>query len=248
TLGSLSVSTTSILSGLASLNGGLTIPTGQMLTNAGATLLSSKAIANHSTGRAIGTAATTVDVATTFDITQTTANQTLTLPNPTVTPSGRVVYINSASGNTVFTMYGVAITPGSSASFIWNGTSWVATSTGGNGVNSVGQLDTFTNAANGATISGSTIYLQSASASVSGLVNTSDGQHFAGTKTFDSLLTAGAGLTSTNGAIALTGNGASSLTTAAGALTLTSAAAATWSTTAGDLTLQAGSGQVSLGN
>ncbi len=42
-------------------------------------------IANLATGGAIGTAATTVDVKTTFNINQTTANQTLALPTPTNT-------------------------------------------------------------------------------------------------------------------------------------------------------------------
>ena len=55
-------------------------------------------------------------------------------------------------------------------------------------------------------------------------------------------------LTSSGGAISLTGNAGSSLTTSIGALTLTGAAASTWSTTAGNLTIQAGSGTVSLGS
>ena len=55
------------------------------------------------------------------------------------------------------------------------------------GVNTVGTIDTFANA-NGATISGTTIYLQSASATVPGLVNTS-AQTLAGAKTFSSAVT-----------------------------------------------------------
>lgn len=55
-------------------------------------------------------------------------------------------------------------------------------------------------------------------------------------------------LTTSGGAVSLSGNAASSLTTSAGALTLTGAAASTWSTTAGNLTIQAGSGTISLGS
>ncbi|HET7630439.1 MAG TPA: hypothetical protein VFK03_03630, partial [Candidatus Saccharimonadales bacterium] len=56
----------------------------------------------------------------------------------------------------------------------------------GGGVTTVGAVDTagFNTSANGATIDGSTLYLQSATATVPGLVNT-DAQTFAGTKTFD---------------------------------------------------------------
>ena len=52
-------------------------------------------IANLAAGGTIGTAVTTVDIKTAFNINQTTANQTLTLPAPTNTTAGRIVYINS---------------------------------------------------------------------------------------------------------------------------------------------------------
>ncbi len=55
--------------------------------------------------------------------------------------------------------------------------------TGAGGVTTVGTIDTQTPSANGAVISGSSIYLQSASATEPGLVNTTT-QSFAGTKTF----------------------------------------------------------------
>ena len=118
---------------------------------------------------------------------------------------------------------------------------------GGVGVNTVG---TFTGAsiANGASISGTTITFGAADDTTNpGLVSTGT-QTFGGAKTFSSLIQGNAGITTTGGAVSLTGNAASSLTTSAGALTLTSAAAATWSTSAGDLTIQAGSGIVSLGS
>src|SRR5206468_12192573 len=128
------------VSGLGTFNGGLTVSSGHQFTNASSTLLSSVAVGNHVTGGNIGTSAATVDVSTTFDVTQTTSGQTLTLPNPTDTTSGRVVYVNSLSGNADFTMYGVTLTAGNSASFIWNGSTWVATGSG-SGVNTIGTVD-----------------------------------------------------------------------------------------------------------
>ena len=71
-----------------SANGSLSLGTGASLAtlhNAGSTLFESLSVANLATGGAIGTAATTVDIKTTFNINQTTANQTLTLPVPTNT-------------------------------------------------------------------------------------------------------------------------------------------------------------------
>lgn len=50
---------------------------------------------NFAANGAIGTAVTTVDVKTTFNINQTTANITLTLPAPTDATAGRIIYINN---------------------------------------------------------------------------------------------------------------------------------------------------------
>ena len=55
------------------------------ITHNHATVFASLAIPNLPTGGSIGTAATTVDIKTTFDINQTTADQTLTIPTPTST-------------------------------------------------------------------------------------------------------------------------------------------------------------------
>src|SRR5581483_5926404 len=159
---------------------------------AGSTLLRSSSIANHPPGGSIGSAATTVDVATTFNVTQTTTGQTLTLPSPTTATAGRLVYINDV-GTTGFTMYGVAIASGNSAGFIWNGSAWTPTDSG-SGVNTIGTLDGVSPAANGAVIAGSVLYLQSASASVPGLVSTTT-QTFAGDKTFSGNVTLGGTVT-----------------------------------------------------
>jgi hypothetical protein len=93
------------VTGLITASGGLTVTNGDTFTNAGATLNTATAISNLASGGNIGSAATTVDVATTFNVNQTTASQTLTLPSPTTTTSGRIVYVNNV-GSASFTMYG----------------------------------------------------------------------------------------------------------------------------------------------
>ncbi|MFO0920541.1 MAG: hypothetical protein U0451_02610 [Candidatus Saccharimonadales bacterium] len=169
--------------GAVSLNGATTI-NGSQLTNTGATLNSAMAISDLPAGGNIGTAATTVDIKTTFNVNQTTAGQTLTLPSPTDTTSGRIVYINNV-GSASFTMYGSVIATGKSNAFIWNGSSWVTTvSLSGSVVNTVGTIDAQPKSSDGAVISSNAIYLQTADATYSGLVSTGT-QTFAGVKTFN---------------------------------------------------------------
>lgn len=105
-----------------------------------------------------------------------------------------------------------------------------ATGTGtGGGVTSVGALDGGTANSSGATISGSIIYLQSASASYPGLVNTTT-QTFAGSKTFSSALALSAGITgplSVSGATTLSSTLAvTGTTTLSGSTTLPGGAVA----------------------
>ena len=144
------------VTGATTLSGGLTIAAGTTLNNAGSTLYTSMAIPDTATNTTFGngmTAAATVNGHTSFDVTQTTAGRTLTLPTPSPTTSSRVVYINSLTGNVPFTMYGVNITAGNTAVFVWNGSSnWVPASTGGNGVNTIGALNGGVANATGATI------------------------------------------------------------------------------------------------
>ena len=182
----------------ATFTGSLTVQTGDVFTNAGSTLFTAISISDDVDGGVLGsTAAATVDVATTFNVNQTTASQTFTLASPTTTTSGRVVYVNNV-GSADFTLEGSVLSAGNSSSYIWNGTAWVQTITfvDTSGVTTVGALDGGTANANSASISGTTIYLQSASATYAGLVNTAT-QTFAGAKTFSSLLTASTGLTVT---------------------------------------------------
>lgn len=91
--------------------------------NAGSTIFEALVVSNLATGGSIGTAATTVDIKTTFNINQTTASQTLTLPNPTNTTAGRVVYVNNV-GTVGFIMLGERVESSQSRQAIWNGTTW----------------------------------------------------------------------------------------------------------------------------
>lgn len=83
-------------------------------------------VGNRTLSGTIGTAATTVDIITTFNINQTTSNITLTLPDPTNTTAGRIAYVNNV-GTTSFNFYDTQVTPGSSRALMWNGTKWALT-------------------------------------------------------------------------------------------------------------------------
>lgn len=76
------------------------------------------------TGGSIGTASTTVDIASTFNIEQTTAGQVLTIPSPTDTTAGDRVVINNI-GTVSFNIGGQSIAIDSSRQFVWNGLDWV---------------------------------------------------------------------------------------------------------------------------
>ena len=96
-------------------------------------------IANKPTGGSIGSAATTVDKLTTFNINQTTASQTLTIPDLTNNTSGKTIYINN-TGTVSFILgqYGTIDTT-SGVILRWEGLSW---SLCGKGLVSGGSTDT----------------------------------------------------------------------------------------------------------
>ena len=81
-------------------------------------------LANFTANGVIGTAATTVDIITAYNIPQTTANIVLTLPNPTDTKAGTVVYVNN-TGTATFTMHGQVVATNSTVRFVWTGTAWI---------------------------------------------------------------------------------------------------------------------------
>jgi hypothetical protein len=82
-----------------------------------------RSIANLATGGSIGTAATTVDICSSFNIAQTTTGQTITLPAPTLVAAGINVTIGNV-GSTSFTILGTVVLIGSYISVQWNGTAW----------------------------------------------------------------------------------------------------------------------------
>ncbi|MBI5357868.1 S-layer family protein [Candidatus Saccharibacteria bacterium] len=114
---------------ITDIAGNLTV-SGSQFTNSGSTLNSAQALGNFATGGSIGSAATTVDVDTAFTINQTTAGQTLSLPTPTNTAAGRLVYVLNI-GSVSFTMHGVTIPSGYGQIYVWNGSNWLLGASGG---------------------------------------------------------------------------------------------------------------------
>jgi hypothetical protein len=191
------------VTGQVTATDGLTVGTGSNFINQGSTLFTAVAVSDVAGGGNIGTAAATVDIATTFNVNQTTASQTLTLPNPTTATAGRIAFVNNV-GSASFTMYGSVIGTGKSNTFIWNGSSWVTTvSLSGSVVDTVGSVDSQTKSANGAVITGNAIYLQTADIDDIGLVSIA-AQTFNGIKTFDDgLVVTTGGATITAGDLAV---------------------------------------------
>lgn len=170
---------------------------GTQLTVNSSTVFAPTAIANDVNGGNIGaSAAATVDVDTALILTQTTAGQTMTLFSPTNTAAGRIVYVtNSPSSTTTFSLYGVTLAIGATQGYIWNGSAWtvLGSAAAGSGVTSVGALDSQTKSVDGAVISGTSIYMQTADGTNPGLVSTGT-QTFAGDKTFSGNITASGGI------------------------------------------------------
>lgn len=185
----------------ANFTGNLSVSSGNTFTNAGSTVFTAITAGPFAADGSIGSAASTVDVATTINLSASTTGVDLTLASPTSATAGRILYLNNTGANSL-TVEGNPIASGKSASFIWNGTDWVQTiSFTSTGVDTIGAIDGGTYSANGASISGTTIYLQAATSTHVGLVTTS-AQNFAGVKTFDDglVVAAGKSLTVTGGA------------------------------------------------
>jgi hypothetical protein len=86
------------------------------------------------TSTAIGANTATVDVFSSFAITASAGSLTFTLPTPTATTAGRIVYVINAGATNAFTMYGINIGVGQYASFVFNGTNWVPAAVATTGV------------------------------------------------------------------------------------------------------------------
>ena len=122
-------------SGDLTVQGNITL-NGSQFTNAGATLNSADSLSNFASGGSIGTAATTVDKYTSFAIDQTTTGQTLSLPSPTDTTAGRVVYVFN-TGTADFDMESVTIQHGYGQIYMWNGSGWILGASGGGSANTL---------------------------------------------------------------------------------------------------------------
>lgn len=108
--------------------------------------MSTITIPDKPAGGSIGTAVTTVDVTSSFNINQTTASQTLTMPSPNNTTIHKIITVNNV-GSTSFTMFGSIIYPNGGSMFQWNGTNWSSFSGAVSGAwaqggNTVGTLKT----------------------------------------------------------------------------------------------------------
>lgn len=89
------------------------------------------AFPNFAANGAIGTAANTVDMASSFVITQTTASISLTIPSPTDAQAGdRLQVANATESTTSITVAGIVIPVGGLQEFMWTGTAWVTNISG----------------------------------------------------------------------------------------------------------------------
>lgn len=90
----------------------------------GAEVLRSVTLANFAANAAIGTAAATVDIASTIIIPQTAVGIVLTLPNPTNAQNGRVLAVLN-TGTAQVKVANQYITPGTAQSYVWSGAAWI---------------------------------------------------------------------------------------------------------------------------
>lgn len=92
-----------------------------------------KVITNKPSGGSIGSAATTVDVVSLFNVNQTTAGQTLTVPNLTTATAGKTIHVNNV-GSVSFTLTPGGVIPvGYGVILRWDGTQWSVSGVGNSG-------------------------------------------------------------------------------------------------------------------
>lgn len=89
------------------------------------------ALPNFAASGAIGTAAATVDLASSIVVTQTTAAVALTLPAPTDATAGlELTVINAAASTQSVTVGGTVLVPGALGWYKWDGAAWANIQTG----------------------------------------------------------------------------------------------------------------------
>lgn len=89
-----------------------------------ATVIRPLALANRAAAGVIGTAAATVDLYSTINLTQTSPNLALTIPNPTNVQAGRLLTVAN-TGTVQVQLNGQFITPRTAQSYVWSGAAWV---------------------------------------------------------------------------------------------------------------------------
>lgn len=148
------------------------------------------AVTNKATGGSIGTAATTVDIASSLNVNQTTAGQTLTLPNPTVTGLSHLIVVNNV-GSVSFTVLSTVLAPGAGILVDWTGSAWSVTGTSSGASNVVvigGKTFTVNNTLTLAGTDGTTMTFPSTSATIA---RTDAANTFTGVQTMTSPVISG---------------------------------------------------------
>lgn len=173
-------------------------------------------VTDKATGGSIGTAPTTVDIASEININQTTAGQTLTLPTPTNTGSSLRTSVNNV-GSTSFTILSTVLQPGTGILVNWTGSAYsvIGTSSGATNVTVAGgKTFTVSNTLTLAGTDGTTMTFPSTSATVARIdaANT-----FTGVQTMTSPVL----ITPTLGVATATSYNGLTLTTTTGTFTLT---------------------------
>lgn len=104
-------------------NQDLYLKRGEVGVGGGVAATNALAVANLASGGSVGTAATTVDLYGVIMINQTTASQTITLPDPTDTTAGKVLFVLNV-GSQTFTMLGLSVTADHGIIVVWDGDEW----------------------------------------------------------------------------------------------------------------------------
>lgn len=166
-------------------------------------------VTDKASGGSIGTAATTVDVASAINVNQTTASQTLTIPSPTNTTNSTTITFNNI-GSTSFTVLSTVIAPGAGIMIDWTGSAWsvIGTSSGASNVVVVGGK-TFT-VNNTLTLSGTDSTTMTFPTTSATLARTDAANTFTGVQTMTSAVLTTPAITTPSIATGLSASGSAS--------------------------------------